>query len=94
MTTQIDMCFFGELWDMPMKRLEKRMPGANPTRNKKRDSHVQPSRQVRKINKKLRIVRKIAMMLMVLYRLVLFNLQSVSSVCHVRFKVNKLIRTF
>lgn len=67
----IDVCSFGELWDMPMKRLEKRIPDENPVCNKKMDCHVQPSRQVRKINKKPRIMRKIAMIVMVLYRLVL-----------------------
>ena len=70
---QIDMYSLGELHDMPMKRLEKRIPGARPTKNKKKDSQiVQPSRQVRKMNKYANMLMKNDIMLMILYRLMLF----------------------
>lgn len=72
---QIDMHSLGELEDMPMKRLENRIPGANPMRNKKKDSQsVQPSRQVRKMDRNERILMKNDRVLIVLYRFVLFVL--------------------
>ena len=70
---QVDKCSFGELWDMPMKKPENRTPCANPTCNKKVDCHVQPSRQVRKIKKYARIIKKMDIVVIFLYRFVLFD---------------------
>lgn len=57
---------------MPMNMVEKRIPGANPTTNRKKDSRIlQPSRQVRKMRRKDKTVIPREMILMVLYRLIL-----------------------
>lgn len=83
----MDMYSFGELHDMPMKRLEKRIPGARPTKNKKKDSQiVQPSRQVRKIKKYAIMLMKNEIVLMILYRLMLFWwIVSLVSWCYSKF---------
>lgn len=87
MEMQMDMYSFGELHDMPMKRLEKRIPGARPTKNKKKDSQiVQPSRQVRKMKKYANMLMKNEIVLMILYRLMLFWwIVSLVSWCYSKF---------
>lgn len=87
----MDMHSFGELYDMPMKRLEKRIPGAKPIKNKRKDSQIeQPSRQVRKMNKYVKILMRSDMVLMALYRLMLFE-SMVNLVASVTSKIKNFI---